>query len=201
MDGDRQFTGKYEEGGRIGAILVDRFYAAVRELLVPVLRAGDEVFEVGCGAGYSTQRIRAWMPRDVRYSASDIGESLVEKARARNPGVEITRRSVYELGLPDHSVDVVVMLEVLEHLDEPKRALSELARVARRHVVISTPREPIWRALNMCRGKYLGDLGNTPGHVQHWSTNGLVREVGTFFRAEQVRQPLPWTVLRLSPLS
>lgn len=201
MDGDQQFTGKYEDGGRIGSILVDRFYAAVRELLVPVLRSDDEVLEVGCGAGFSTQRIHAWMPENVRYSASDIGKSLLEKAKSRNPDVVFCERSVYELGLPDRSVDVIVMLEVLEHLDDPQRALSELARVVRRHVVISTPREPIWRALNMCRGKYLGDLGNTPGHVQHWSTNGLVREVGSHFRADRVRQPLPWTVLLLSPHS
>lgn len=201
MDADRQFTGKYEEGGRIGSFLVDRFYAAVRELLVPVLQTGDDVLEVGCGAGYSTQRMRAWMPADVHYSASDIGVSLVQKARARNPGIDVSERSVYQLDLPDRSIDVVVMLEVLEHLDDPQRALSELARVVRRHVVISTPREPIWRALNMCRGKYLGDLGNTPGHVQHWSTNGLVREVGSYFRADRVRQPLPWTVLLLSPHS
>jgi hypothetical protein len=29
------------------------------------------------------------------------------------------------------------------------------------------PREPIWRIGNMARGRYLGDLGNTPGHIQH----------------------------------
>ena len=52
-----------------------------------------------------------------------------------------------------------------------------------------------YRALNMLRGKYLTDLGNTPGHVQHWSAHGLTRLVERELRVLDRRQPLPWTVL------
>ena len=37
------------------------------------------------------------------------------------------------------------------------------------------PREPLWRGLNMARGAYLKDLGNTPGHVNHWSKRSFHR--------------------------
>jgi ubiquinone/menaquinone biosynthesis C-methylase UbiE len=198
-DPDAEFTGKYEQAGRIGGHLLDRFYAAVRELLVPGLPAGGTVLEVGCGAGYSTERLRDWVAGDVACIGSDIGASLLRKAAFRNAGVPLLRQSAYQLALPDKSVDAVVMLEVLEHLDEPQAALAELRRVARGHVVLSTPREPLWRALNMARGKYLGALGNTPGHVQHWSSAGLQRCVSRHFHVEGVRQPVPWTVLRLFP--
>ena len=36
------------------------------------------------------------------------------------------------------------------------------------------PREPLWRGLNIARGAYLKDLGNTPGHLNHWSKRGFV---------------------------
>jgi hypothetical protein len=57
------------------------------------------------------------------------------------------------------------------------------------------PREPIWRLLNMMRGKYIGSLGNTPGHLQHWSTSEFRKFVAPVFNVVEVRTPLPWTIL------
>lgn len=198
-DPDVEFTGKYEEAGRVGSLLLNRFYTAVRELVIPVIPTQGRLLEVGCGAGYSSQRIRGWLPASVDYIGSDIGATLLLKSSRRNPDTIFIRQSVYDLALPDKSVDVAIMLEVLEHLDDPQAALAELRRITRGHVVISTPREPIWRALNFSRGKYLGELGNTPGHIQHWSSAGLRRCVSKHFDVLGMRQPLPWTVLQLSP--
>lgn len=198
-DPDTEFTGKYERTGGIGAKLVDRFFDGVRGLLEPTISPGMSVAEIGCGAGFSTQRLRSWLSPGVTFSASDVSDSLVAKARQRNPGVPISQQSVYSLSMEDKSVDTLVMMEVLEHLEHPDKALAELARVARKHVLISTPREPIWRILNMARGKYLGDFGNTPGHIQHWSSRGLRHAVAPWFQIEARRQPLPWTILLLSP--
>lgn len=197
---DSEFTGKYEQAGLAGRILVDRFFAAAAAVLKPVLTPSARVLEVGCGAGYSTERIARWCNRQ-HLVASDISDTLLAQARARNPQVQFVQESVYALDHADRSFDSVIMLEVLEHLEEPQRALTELHRVARGHVLLSTPREPLWRLMNLARGKYLRDLGNTPGHIQHWSTRGLKREVGTLFRVEACATPTPWTILLLSPRS
>ena len=201
MLGDEEFTGKYEKEGRIGSLLVDSFYSSVGGLLAPRLDGARTLLEVGCGAGYSTERLAPMVPGGCKFLACDVGPTLVSAAKARNPGVSVSRQSVYSLALPDKSVDVVVMLEVMEHLDDPARALAELDRVTRRHVIVSTPREPIWRALNFMRGKYMRDLGNTPGHLQHWSSRGLQRFMRTRFDVQAMRQPLPWTILALTPRS
>ena len=197
--GDEQFTGKYEASGRIGGWLIDNFYTSVLSLLASQSGVTRSILEVGCGAGYSTQRIRERIPAATTLEACDISDSLVEKARMRNPGVPVSTGSVYGLSHADASVDGIVMLEVLEHLDEPQKALRELHRVCEKYVVLSTPREPVWRGLNMARGRYLRDFGNTPGHVQHWSSRALRREVSTRFDVLAMRQPLPWTVLLLAP--
>lgn len=196
---DAEFTDKYERTDGVGAWLVDRFYDGVTELLEPVICPGYSVMEIGCGAGYSTERLRQRMPDGVAFSGSDIGASLVRKARERNPDTPIIQQSAYSLAMPNKSADVLVMMEVLEHLENPAAALKELARVARHYVLISTPREPIWRALNMARGKYLGAFGNTPGHIQHWSSAGLQRMVAPWFEMQAMRCPLPWTILLLTP--
>ena len=57
--------------------------------------------------------------------------------------------------------------------DDPERALDVLAGLARPWLIASVPREPLWRALNLARLSYVGDLGNTPGHLNHWSKREL----------------------------
>jgi len=90
------------------------------------------------------------------------------RARELVSDVPFTRESIYELPRPAASVDTVVCLEVLEHLGDPEAGLRELARVTQRHVILSVPREPLWRLLNMARGAYLRDWGNTPGHLRNY---------------------------------
>lgn len=86
-------------------------------------------------------------------------------------------------------------LETLEHLDDPLAALRELKRVSRKYVIVSVPREPLWRILNCARGKYLGALGNTPGHINHWSTRGIRRFVAQELTVIDHRTPLPWSMV------
>lgn len=199
-DPDAQFTGKYESAGAAANWLIGRFFDGVRDLVGRLPSPPRTVLEVGCGAGFSTQRLRPIVPSGARFVASEFGARLAAAAAVRNPSVPIGRESVYSLARADRSFDLVLLLEVLEHLDAPAAALAELARVCRGHVVLSTPREPLWCALNMARGKYLADWGNTPGHVNHWTTRGLMRAVEPWFEVVERRTPIPWSILLLRPL-
>ncbi|GAB4266391.1 class I SAM-dependent methyltransferase [Deferrisoma sp.] len=192
---DYDFAGKYTKEGAVGRWLVDRFYAALAELLQEC--SGPRHLEVGCGEGFSTQRVNASLPPDSRLFALDVEPRLVRAAAERNPGVRLCLGSAYDLPLRDGSFDTVLALEVLEHLETPDRALRELTRVARRWVVLSVPREPIWRLLNLTRLRYVGALGNTPGHLQHWSRRGFLAFVSRAGRVRAVRSPLPWTQVLL----
>jgi len=198
VNDDAQFLGKYESSGRIGRWLIDRFFQAGRELLEPRIRPGANILEVGCGPGYSTQRIARWKP-EANLIATDLSSSLLRKAANLNPGIPFTQESVLGLAHGDKTFDCVIMLEVLEHLEDPQAALLELQRVTNDYLLLSTPREPVWRMLNCVRGKYLGNFGNTPGHIQHWSTKQLIKEVATCFHVEAKATPVPWTILLLRP--
>jgi ubiquinone/menaquinone biosynthesis C-methylase UbiE len=109
--------------------------------------------------------------------------------------VPISQESIYQLNRADGSFDMVVCLEVLEHLEDPMAALRELHRVSRRDVILSVPREPLWCWLNMMRGKYCASGGNTPGHIQHWSKSAFADFVGACFSVQAVATPLPWTIV------
>src|SRR5207244_2922652 len=95
------------------------------------------------------------------------------------------------LHFDDDTVDLVAAVEVLEHTDEPRALLAELRRVARSHVLVSVPREPLWRALNVARGAYWNSLGDTPGHVGHYSRAGFEALAAEHGEVVATRAPLP----------
>ena len=80
-------------------------------------------------------------------------------------------------------------------MPDPEHTVSEMARVASSHLLVSVPREPLWRGLNMARGAYLKDLGNTPGHVNHWSKRSFVSLLSQHGEVVDARSPFPWTML------
>lgn len=195
------FRDKYIRSGRIGRYLVDQFFIAVTELVEASGLSIGNALEVGAGEGFSTQRIHGLLPASMRFEASEYRPDLAIMAAERNPGVHVSVESVNDFQRTSKSIDLVFCLEVLEHLTSPADALRELARISRGFVIVSVPREPIWRMLNLVRGKYLGALGNTPGHIQHWSARQIGAFVSPWFDVVQFRTPLPWTVLLLRPKS
>ena len=103
---------------------------------------------------------------------------------------------IYDLNEKEkYGADLVVCCEVMEHLLEPEEALKKLAFLASPYCLFSVPREPLWRLLNLLRGVYIKKLGNTPGHVQHWSKRSFRRFVSPFFTVIETATPLPWTFL------
>ncbi len=183
---------KYAAKNPIARKLMTGFMAALDASLPAEPPAN--VFEIGMGEGEVAERIR------TRYGAVAIaGLDLPDDGLAQH----WTHRSLVGLfgdagALPirDDSCDLVLAIEVLEHLPDPRAALRELARIARRDVVLSVPNEPIWRALNLVRGSYLRSFGNTPGHIQHWSARSFSAMISEYFDVVSVAKPLPWTVVR-----
>ena len=192
-DTSQDFRTKYTKTNALTRRLLDGFFRAVGESI-----AGRDIksaLEVGCGEGFSTAKLRQMLPADASLRACDVEQRLVDEARQRNPGIPIERESIYELPHADASYDAVFVMEVLEHLDDPARGLAEVCRVSKRWVIATVPREPIWRMLNLARLKYVTGLGNTPGHLNHWSARSFRRFVGGFADVRECRKPLPWTVV------
>jgi 2-polyprenyl-3-methyl-5-hydroxy-6-metoxy-1,4-benzoquinol methylase len=99
--------------------------------------------------------------------------------KRRRPNLEYRVQKARTCPFEADEFDCASAIEVLEHVPEPDHTLAEMARVAERHLLVSVPREPLWRGLNMARGSYLGDWGNTPGHVNHWSKRSFVSFLST----------------------
>jgi 2-polyprenyl-3-methyl-5-hydroxy-6-metoxy-1,4-benzoquinol methylase len=163
------------------------------------LAAPESVLDVGCGEGVLTHRWAAQLG-DRPVLGIDLPDAKLEAewSTLRRANLEFRAmppEDLQDLPLPDASFDLAAAIEVLEHVPDPERTLAEMARVAARHLLVSVPREPLWRALNVARGAYLRDLGNTPGHVNHWSKRSFVQMAGRHGEVVEARSPFPWTML------
>jgi 2-polyprenyl-3-methyl-5-hydroxy-6-metoxy-1,4-benzoquinol methylase len=188
---------KYGTSHPIERRLVDGFLRSL-DTLLDLAGPVESVLEVGCGEGRITARLAR------RYGAeqvlgTDLSPEVIEIAQREYPGLRFEPRSLFDLAASGERWDLIVACEVFEHLEEPARALRTLARAAGRAILITVPREPIWRILNMARGKYWSRLGNSHGHVQHWSRSSLLRFLRTEVRVVSTRSPLPWTQVLCAP--
>lgn len=153
--------------------------------------------EVGCGEGYWTLR---WLRQGIAARGSDFSEKVIELARTNAAEQDLPPDcfkvcSIYDLNPEIDAAEMVVCCEVLEHLERTRDGLEMLRSIARPYLIASVPREPLWSLMNLARGKYVRRLGNTPGHVQKWSRQEFVKLMSRYFEVEEVRTPIPWTIL------
>jgi SAM-dependent methyltransferase len=164
------------------------------ETLFTLIRSIDpeSIHEVGCGEGRLTRMISDQFK--VKIRATDLSVELTEKLRSEElPGVDVVNRNIYNLKPEEDRADLVICCEVLEHLERPHEALEVLKNLEARVYIFSVPREPIWRIVNLLRGSYWNRLGNTPGHIQHWTIKDFIGLIdGHGFRIQATRLPFPW---------
>jgi len=177
----------------------------VRRLMSGFERTLDELFaqadpqsllDVGCGEAVLTHK---WAQRvgGRRVVGIDLDDPQLHALWQQRQAPNLTYKVMKAEHLPfaDGEFDVATAIEVLEHVPDPAHTVAEMARVASGHLLVSVPREPMWRALNMARGAYLKDLGNTPGHLNHWSKRSFVSLLSRHGDVVQARSPFPWTML------
>jgi SAM-dependent methyltransferase len=183
---------KYGSTNPLEQRMMRGFMRALDDMLAGL--APRRILEIGVGEGHVMSRVRERFP-----GVPLVGVDLPDDALSdewKEQGLPCMFGDATTLPFPDDSFDLVLAIEVLEHVPGPEAALAELARVCSGTFVASVPFEPIWRAGNVLRRRYVRDLGNTPGHVNHWTRWGFHKFVESEFHVQQTRSPLPWTMTR-----
>jgi SAM-dependent methyltransferase len=178
----------------------------VRRMMAGFEGALDELFaradprsllDVGCGEGVLVHKWAQRLGKDRRVVGIDLEEESIQAGWSQRSAANLEYRVMQAENLPfaENEFDLATAIEVLEHVPDPEHTLSEMARCAERHLLVSVPREPVWRAVNMARGAYWSELGNTPGHLNHWSKRAFVELLSRHGDVIGVRSPFPWTML------
>lgn len=185
---------KYHSTNPVARYLVNGFLSALTALVDRA--SARDIHEIGCGEGHICAAI-SMAGRKIR--GTDISPDSLAVAReelaAANLDVTLKMQDLYTLDPEMDAAELVICCEVLEHVENPSRAMEMLAGLARPWLIVSVPREPVWCAMNMARGKYLSSFGNTPGHLNHWTKSGFIRFVSQYADVIEVHSPLPWTML------
>lgn len=184
---------KHESKNPIQQALLGRFKTQAVRLARSV--APSTILEVGCGEGYMLDEMsRAGIGHDLL--GVDISEPAIDDARARlGDRARVECRDARELADDGRTFDLVMMLEVLEHIPEPAQMLPILERLSTRYLLLSVPWEPFFRGLNFLRGKHVRALGNDPEHVNHWGRRGFMRFVEHRFHVVETPMVFPWTMV------
>jgi SAM-dependent methyltransferase len=189
-----EFASNYGSKNPVIRFLLKRFDAHLISVLESVRPHIRTVLEVGSGEGYSTDLIRKAILPTTMLASSDLIPELVRRSRERAGDNNNFVQNLHSLAVRSKSVDLVVALEVMEHLPSPSNALEEIARVTRRWAIVSIPYEPWWRIGNMLRGAHWSDWGNTPDHVNHWGKASFSRFLRQRFDKVEVRVSFPWLI-------
>jgi SAM-dependent methyltransferase len=199
VDREGTVTGNtYDKYGSTNPV-VRRLMAGFEGTLDELFTRADprSLLDVGCGEGVLTQQWAQRLGDERRVVGIDLDDPALHAEWAKRTAPNLSYRVMKAENLPfaDAEFDTATAIEVLEHVPDPEHTVAEMARVAQRWLLVSVPREPLWRGLNMARGAYWKDLGNTPGHVNHWSKRSFVALLSRHGEVVQARSPFPWTML------
>ncbi len=189
---------KHTSNNPLQKLLINNFFntflSEIKDLKV------ESILDVGCGEGFTLQKLyenkigKKLVGIDHQEIAIDIGKKI-------HPKLKLETGDIYHLPFKAGSFDLIICTEVLEHLEDPKKALKELARVPKKYLMLSVPNEPYFMLANFLRGKNITRWGNDIEHINHWTSKGFQR----FAEKEDLkviskRYPFPWTLLLLGKL-
>lgn len=185
---------KYGSTNPVVKRLMTGFHGRLEELMATA--KPSSILDVGCGEGVLTHR---WAEQldGGRVVGIDLDDEKLRAEWQRRddlPNLSFTPALGERLPYQDNEFEMVCAIEVLEHVPDAAQVLYEMSRVGSKWLLVSVPREPLWRMLNIARGSYWRDLGNTPGHLNHWSKSSFARLLSHFGAVTELRSPFPWTM-------
>jgi SAM-dependent methyltransferase len=183
---------KYETGNPIQRWLVERFLSSAATALRSTGKR--QIVEIGCADGYVYAFLQARLGVPFDYAGYDVDGAAIVLAKQRYPEIHFEQGDIYGLAV---RAEIVLCLEVLEHLSNPERALRQLAAMDADDFIVSVPHEP-WFALgNLARFRHLATFGNRPNHVNHWGKATFRQLLAPHFDIVQDYSSFPWIMYLL----
>lgn len=182
---------KYNSKNPIVKLLMKTFFKDLDYFLNSIII--HNVLDVGCGEGYVTDHIKK-SKKDITIEALDFSRETIQIAGLIHPKINFSQGSIYNLPFKNDTFDLVIVNEVLEHLEYPEKGINEIKRVSRKYCIITVPNEPFFRLSNVFRLKYLSSFGNTPGHLKNWTINDFKKLMNSNFRKISIKISTLWQI-------
>jgi 2-polyprenyl-3-methyl-5-hydroxy-6-metoxy-1,4-benzoquinol methylase len=196
---DRFETKKYRAKNPVKRALIRRFVSSLHELF----ESGDaprSVLEIGVGEGFLSGFLSERFP-DVEFSGVDLNERDLALLAQKFPRIKRYCANIYDLSALPGGYDLIICAEVLEHVDEPERALEQIVKLAPKRVILTVPHEPWFMLSNLAMGKNVTRLGNDIEHVNHFTVSSFRRLLARRLELSRVTTSYPWILAAGRPKS
>jgi len=181
-------------------IAVNRIAAFSRELVgMMTLVKHSRILSLGCGEGFDMKNLLETGQLAIEYSCGlDLSHSSLKFSRQiiSHFPFDVVNGDIQHLPLKLRRFDVILCLEVLEHLAFPEMVLKAISDSFNGFCLFSVPNEPLYRLTRMILlRKNIREWGNHPEHCHNWSKPAFSRLIEKYFVVDQVATPFPWTVI------
>jgi ubiquinone/menaquinone biosynthesis C-methylase UbiE len=184
---------KHQNQNPIQKALIDNFYKKLFNMLKPLKI--KTILDVGCGEGFTLKKLKE-KGIGENNEGIDYSKDAVEIGNRIYPHLKIKQGDVYNLNYKDDAFDLSICTEVLEHLNNPTKAVKEIMRVTSKYIVFSVPNEPFFIMANFLRGKYLKNFGNHPEHINHWTAKGFEKFLTSQgLKVVKSKHPFAWSLV------
>lgn len=192
---------KHETKNPLRRVLLNRYNLTLKDLVARQVGLGSKheaIFDAGCGEGFVLEYLSQQFEFPTIIGA-DISPEAVEEAKSRvsnakfmvaNLASQDFSKDIANLGQSEF--DIVLCLEVLEHIPDYSQALENLNKIPARNFIISVPNEPFFRLSNLIALKNVKRLGNDIEHVNNWSTSRFKKILQNYFTIVSCMYPFPW---------
>lgn len=156
---------------------------ALRKALSAIGARTGRLLEPGCGSGRFVRTLKQQRP-DLEAHGCDISPDAISQARSDGDGVTYTMGSLSHLPYCGGEFDIVIVMDVLEHLHQPESGVAELSRVLRRggllHALVPCEGQPGTLHWAMWKLDLAADLKERHGfHVQRFTRSGVLKLLAT----------------------
>jgi ubiquinone/menaquinone biosynthesis C-methylase UbiE len=190
---------KYFSGNPVKDWLLERFFKRIFSLIREIDPQGKSMLEVGCGDGIAAYLIRKEFP-GLDYFGVDIKKEELTTAAKILDHPCLAVMDGKKLAARKRNFDLVIALEVLEHVEKWEEVLEEICRAAQKKAIISVPAYPYYQFSNLAFGKNLSRLGEHPDHVNQFTNGGMKKRLVDHFKTSGSRAEInsyfsfPWAI-------
>lgn len=196
---DQFQTKKYRAKNPVRRELIKRFVAKLHELFESGERPRS-VLEIGVGEGFLSGFLSVLNP-DIAFSGVDLNQQDLDLLAEKFPRIKSYCANIYDLSALPGGYDLVICAEVLEHVDEPERALEQIVKLGPQRVILTVPHEPWFMLSNLAMGKNIVRLGNDIEHVNHFTVSSFRKLLSRKFELSSVTTSYPWILAAGKPKS